>query len=54
MGGTMMNAARGEQIFGLVLAAFGAQLDVMHIDIPAVSAAGHAATPLIAQQHGAA
>jgi hypothetical protein len=54
MGGAVMGAAHREQVFKRVRAAFGTQLDVMHIYEPCISAAGHATAPVVAEQHGPA
>jgi hypothetical protein len=54
MGSLVMHAAQGEQMFDLVPATFGAQIEVMQIEEARIPAAGHAAAPVVAQQHGAA
>lgn len=49
---TVVNAADGEDIFGRVPATFGAELDVMQVEVQGVLAAGDAAAAVITQQHG--
>jgi hypothetical protein len=49
----MMDAADRKEVLELVPAAFGAELDVMQVEVQSVPAARDSAAAVVAQQHGA-
>lgn len=53
VGRSVMRRAQRQEIRGLVAAAFGARLDMVHVDEGRVMAARDAAAALIARKHGA-
>jgi hypothetical protein len=54
VGGAVVGAADGEEVFGVIGAAFGAELKVMEVDEGGVAAAGDAAAAVVAGEDGAA
>jgi hypothetical protein len=54
VGGLVMRRAHRGEAARRVIAALAARDDVVHVDEPRVRAAGDAATPAVAPQHGAA
>jgi hypothetical protein len=53
MGGSVVSRAQGQKIGRLVATAFGARLDMVHVDERRVGAARHRASVSIAREHGA-
>ena len=54
VGGAVVGAADGDEVFGIVGAAFGPQVKVMEVDEGGVAAAGDAAAAVVAGEDGAA
>ncbi len=54
MDGAMVRSAERDEIFGVVVAAFGAKPDVVRLDERGVSAAGDATLPAVSMKHGTA
>ena len=54
VGGAVVGAADGDEVFGIVGAAFGAQVEVVEVDEGGVAAAGDAAAAVVAGEDGSA
>ena len=54
MGRAVVGAAEGDEVFGTVGAAFGAEVEVVEVDEGGIAAAGDAAAAVVAGEDGSA